>query len=268
MANVNASSLISTANASASSSRTAASLARIASGRRIAQAADDVSGLSIGTALQTQTAGLRAAIGNSNQASSLLQVTGGSLTQQISILQRQQSLAIQASSGQLTDANRAALNQEAQGLTAQLDQIAGSTNFNGVALLGGGNLSFTVGTSATDTLSVNLPTTDSATLFSGTAPDLSSAASAQASLANIDAALSSLTAAQANIGATQSRLNSGSAALGSALQQQSAAASSLLDTDVASESTRLATLLVQQSAETATRAQANKLSRGVLQLLQ
>ncbi|MDX2095111.1 MAG: flagellin [Alphaproteobacteria bacterium] len=131
-------------NINRASSSASSSIARLSSGNRITQASDDVAGLATGTALRTQVTTLRTALANAAQGTSLLQVADGSLSQIVDILQRQKAIAVQASSGQLTDSNRALLNQEFSALTSEIDRIAASTNFNGVGLLNGG-----LGTSTT-----------------------------------------------------------------------------------------------------------------------
>lgn len=133
----NTRSLLSSVNNSNASNNTAAAAARLASGRRLTRASDDIAALAAGTALNSQVSGLRAAQSNLVQASSLLQVASGGLNQQLDILQRQRALSTQASSGQLNDAARAALNQEFQGLSAELSRLSSSTNFNGIGLLNG-----------------------------------------------------------------------------------------------------------------------------------
>ncbi len=113
------------------------SISRLSSGQRITRAADDVASLSVGTSLRTQVTTLRTALGNSTQASSLLQVADGALTQQTEILQRAKAIAVQAGSGSLSDTERSFLNQEFQALSAEIDRISESTNFNGVQLING-----------------------------------------------------------------------------------------------------------------------------------
>ena len=125
-------------NINGASSRASASIARLSSGNRIQKASDDVAGLATGTALRTQVTTLRTALANASQGSSLLQVADGGLAQIIDILQRQKAIATQASSGQLTNANRSLLNQEFTALTSEINRIAQSVNFNGVGLLNGG----------------------------------------------------------------------------------------------------------------------------------
>jgi flagellin len=125
-------------NINIASNKASSSIARLSSGNRIVRASDDVAGLATGTALRTQVTTLRTALSNAAQGTSLLQVADGALGQIIDILQRQKAIATQASSGQMTDPNRALLNQEFTALTAEVDRISASTNFNGVSLLAGG----------------------------------------------------------------------------------------------------------------------------------
>lgn len=125
-------------NISRANSNASSSISRLSSGNRIVKASDDVAALSVGTSLRTQVSTLRTALINANQGSSLLQVADGAMAQVVDILQRQKSIATQASSGSLTTTERGYLNQEFQALTAQIDQIASGTNFNGVNLLAGG----------------------------------------------------------------------------------------------------------------------------------
>lgn len=141
-------------NINRASDSASASIARLSSGSRITRASDDVAGLATGTALRTQVTTLRTALANAAQGSSLLQVADGALGQIVDILQRQKAIAVQASSGQLTDTNRSLLNQEFASLTAEVDRIASSTNFNGVNLLAGG-----LGTSARQVTTNALATT-------------------------------------------------------------------------------------------------------------
>ncbi len=136
--NTNISALSAQQNINSANRLTGGSIARLSSGDRIIRAADDVAGLSVGTALRTEVTTLRQALVNSNQANSLLQVADGALAQVTDILQRQKSIAVQAGSGSLTDTERGFLNQEFQALAQEIDRIVDSTNFNGVGLIGGG----------------------------------------------------------------------------------------------------------------------------------
>ncbi len=125
-------------NIGKASTSASSSIGRLSSGNRIVRASDDVAALSVGTSLRTQVTTLRQALVNTSQGSSLLQVADGALSQITDILQRQKAIAVQAGSGSLSSAERGFLNQEFQNLKDQIDQIATTTNFNNVKLLGGG----------------------------------------------------------------------------------------------------------------------------------
>lgn len=120
------------------SSNAAKSVARLSSGNRITQAADDVAGLAIGTSLSTNVRTLRTALTNASQAVSLLQVADAALSQITEILQRQKAIAVQAGSGTLGTTERTFLNAEFTALTSEIDRIAENTNFNNVKLINGG----------------------------------------------------------------------------------------------------------------------------------
>lgn len=114
-----------------------ASIQRLSSGFRIDRPATDVAGLAVGTILQTNITALKAAQTNAAQANSLLGVAAGALKSMSDILQRQKALASQATSGSLDKQARGYLDLEFQGLKVQIDQVAESTNFNGIKLLDG-----------------------------------------------------------------------------------------------------------------------------------
>lgn len=115
------------------------SMSKIASGNQFNRAADNVAALSIATQMSGELSGMRAQQQNAAMSQAMLQVADGGLNQIGSMLNRQQELAMQASSGALTNEQRGFLNQEFQALSAEINRIAGNTNFNGINLLGGGN---------------------------------------------------------------------------------------------------------------------------------
>ena len=177
---------------SRASNNASASIARLSSGNRINKASDDVAGLATGTALRTQVTTLRQALSNASQGTSLLQVADGGLSQIVDILQRQKAIAVQASSGQLTDSNRSLLNQEFTNLTAEIDRIAQSTNFNGVKLLAGG-LGLTSALSRTDATAAGSVIAATGATFSGTTSVASTVAIQAFSTATGVAALANAT---------------------------------------------------------------------------
>src|SRR5215217_6785620 len=77
-------------------------LARLASGKRINQAADDPAGLAIGQLLSSQARGVSAAVRNAQDGISLVQTVDGALAQVGETLQRMRELAVQAANGTLS----------------------------------------------------------------------------------------------------------------------------------------------------------------------
>ena len=115
----------------------ASSLAKLSSGSRVPTAKDDAASLAIGSRVEAEIAGLKQASVNASQATSLLQIADGAYGEINDILIRQSTLAIQSSSGQLSDSERAILDSEFQQLTAETDRIAQDTEFNGTQLING-----------------------------------------------------------------------------------------------------------------------------------
>ncbi len=119
------------------SAATSSSLAKLSSGSRIVKASDDAASLAVGTKLKADVTALKQAAVNASHATSVLQVADGGMARISDILQRMKSLAVQASSGSLSDNERAFLDQEYQQLLTQVDDIAKQTRFNGQVLLTG-----------------------------------------------------------------------------------------------------------------------------------
>src|SRR6266576_3004664 len=74
------------------------SLARLSSGYRINQAADDAAGLAISENLRGQIRGMKAASRNSEDGVSLVQVAEGGLNEMSNMLIRLRELGVQAAS--------------------------------------------------------------------------------------------------------------------------------------------------------------------------
>ena len=141
------------------------SLEKLSSGLRINRAADDAAGLTISEGLKSQVGGLTVAARNAQDAISVIQTAEGSLNEVQSILQRVRDLAVQAGNDSNNAESRTAIETEVTALTAELDRIGTSTNFNGRKLLDGStdaNMSFQIGANGTDSdkISVSLKATD------------------------------------------------------------------------------------------------------------
>jgi flagellin len=113
------------------------SLAKLSSGQRIVQAKDDAASLAIGSRLSGEVAALKQAGVNAGQAASMLQIADGAFARGGDILNRMKALAVQSSSGQLSDTERGILNTEYTALKDEILRIGNDTEFNSVKLVAG-----------------------------------------------------------------------------------------------------------------------------------
>lgn len=130
---------------SANSTGMSRSLERLSSGLRVNRASDDAAGLSISENLLAQVRGGQQAARNIQDGISLVNVAEGALNEIHDILQRMNTLAVQASNGTNTSADRAALQAEFVALQAEIGNIVTNTTFNGTRLFTGQAGAFTTG---------------------------------------------------------------------------------------------------------------------------
>ncbi len=140
------------------------SLSKLSSGSRIVRASDDAASLAVGTKIKADVTALKQAQVNAGQASSLLQVADGGLSQVSDILMRMKALAVQAQSGSVGDTERGYIDKEFQALAKQVDAIGDQTKFNNTVLLSGNlTASFSaIGTAIDGSGSVELKATSGA----------------------------------------------------------------------------------------------------------
>lgn len=85
----------------------AKSLKKVSSGMKINSASDDASGFSISEKMRVQIRSLDQAVNNSQNASSLLKVADGALTDTVDILRTMKEKAVNAANDSNTNADRA-----------------------------------------------------------------------------------------------------------------------------------------------------------------
>ncbi len=132
---------------------------RLSSGLRINRAADDAAGLAIAEGMRAQVNGMNQASRNSLDGVSLLQTAEGGLNETHAILLRMRVLAVQAAnSGVMSKESLGAIQAEMTQLTADIDRIATSIEFNGHTLLDGSfhKKSLQVGANAGDVKIVSI----------------------------------------------------------------------------------------------------------------
>lgn len=249
------------------------SLARLSSGYRINQAADDAAGLAISENLKGQIRGLGQANRNAQDGVSLVQIAEGGLNEISAMLIRLRELAIQASSDTIGDVERKFLDVEYQQLKSEMQRISEVTAFNGYDLLNGtgGIIDIQVGVHNDpfkDRISFNTSAANASLEALGlTAESVATKEQAQASINSVDTGMISVNAMRANFGAMQNRLQSTINNLNIAHENLSAANSRIRDTDVAAESAELTRNSILTQAGVSVLGQANSMQQVALKLL-
>jgi len=243
--------------------------ARLASGLRINSARDDPSGLAISQRLLTQIRGTDVAMRNANDAISRAQVGESATGSLVGALQRMNELAVQASNGSLTSADRSLLQVEFGQLQGEVSDLISNTAFSGVKLLDNADSAdIQVGPEAGQR--VTLSNIDLSALASNVASlSLADGTGALATAANtaLATALDTATSAQAAWGAAQNRFDAVVSNLESSSVILSIARGRIVDADMAAETANQSRLLLLQDSALAMLAQANARPQGVLSLL-
>ena len=276
---------------------------QLSTGRKINTAADDAAGLAISTRMSSQIIGLEQSVQKASDAISMIQTAESALDEITNMLLRMRELALQASNGTGSVADRDYLQDEFSRLKAEIDRIANNTEWNGRAVLNGNaggtgvqNVSFQVGGKAGQTISVDFgymvggglatgstgPTAASGgtalspadAALSGLYPIAISGATtaaaqtlASAALTGIDLAIENVSNQRASFGATVNQLTHSIDNLTQVSINAESTRSRIMDTDYAKATSELAKAQIIQQAGTAMLAQANQLPAAVLDLL-
>jgi flagellin len=264
----NVSSLTAQRHLGTTASGLAKSVEKLSSGFRINRAADDAAGLAISEEMKGDLRSLQQAKRNANDAVSLVQTAEGAMDDIGNMLHRMRELAMQSASDGVTDTQRGYIDTEVDELLAEIDRIAGDTEYNGTALLDGTlDADFQVGLDSGDTINVALATAMDSTGLAINAVDLSTKAGADGALATIDTAVSTLSETRAELGAKENRLDVVQNNISITHENLSAANARIRETDVASEMANMTKHQILMQAGTAMLAQANSLPQVALSLL-
>jgi flagellin len=155
--NTNTNALFAQSSLTASGSQLSTALQQLSSGLRINTAADDAAGYAIVQGMSAQIGGLNQAAQNASGGVSLTQTAQGALTEITNDLQTMRGLAVEALNATNNGTDRADLDQEFQQLSADIDSVAKSTQFNGVNLLDGtfSGATFQIGANAGQSITVS-----------------------------------------------------------------------------------------------------------------
>ena len=118
----------------------AKSTEKLSSGYRINRAADDAAGLAISEKMRKQMRGLDRASTNAQDGVSAVQTAEGALGEVQDMLQRMNELAVQSANGTNSETDRAAIQNEIDQLSTEIDRVSETTKFNETYLLKGDRL--------------------------------------------------------------------------------------------------------------------------------
>ena len=253
---------------------------RLSSGLRINKASDDPAGLAVADKLSTEARLGTVAIRNANDGLSITGVVDAALDAGSQLLARMSELANQSSNSVYTTAQRSALQSEFVALGSEIDRVAQTTTFNGIALLSGSSsVTLQIGIDGTSnsrlTLQAALGTLASLGLGTGSALTFSlNGVTVDAGVTASRLALTAITTAQDTLNATRGSVGASASALSFIVNNLSnqrdlnlQALSRIRDADVAADVANLVRLQVLQQAQTAVLAQANQQPALVLKLL-
>ena len=262
--------------------RVGQSIERISSGIRVNRAADDVAGLAISEALRSDIRVLRQGVRNLNDGISLINVVEGALNEQSGAVIRLNELATQGASETLGASERQTINLEIASLTAEIDRIAATTEFNGRTLLNGSlaqsvlvpkQIFIQIGINSQSESRLNLNveldlSASNSTQLGINNLSVSTSEDAQTALDDIAAALETLNFSRGRTGALQNRFAKSLGTLASSIQNLTAANSILRDADIAEEVALLTRNQIIAQASVTMVGQTNLASQRLLDILQ
>ncbi|GJQ50399.1 flagellin [Candidatus Kuenenia stuttgartiensis] len=279
-------------------SKLSVSQLRLATGKRINNAADDAAGFTIAKKFNARSQGLGQALANIGSAKNLMAVAEGHLNNILDILTQMKTKATQAADDSLGSAERNAIQSELKALATQIDLEVTQATWNSQSIFGTGNsatgsgaassvqFKFQIGAGASSTNDVlkfdllakdNVSFDDSNTNYKADGLRVSvatagravtSSASAQALMSNIDTAIADVSEGLSYIGAVVNRLTYQETSLTVARTNTEAARSRIEDADMAYEQLESTKFQILQQTASAMLAQANAGPQSIMQLFQ
>lgn len=245
---------------------------RLATGRRINEAADDPAGLTLATKFQYRAEGFQVALANIGDSKNLLSTAEGALRKINDILVKVRAKSQQAISDTVGTTERADISQQITDFLAEIDDLAADTKWNSQSLIAGStSFTFQTGADSTDTVSFTL-TQAHDTSGTGTAglnlasPDVSSSTLAAAYMAKVDVAIGSVSASLRDVGSLTARLTFKEEAVTVAHANTEAAFNRIMNANMAQEQVDATKNLILQQTATAMLSQANQAPQAILSL--
>ncbi len=115
----------------------AAHQARLASGQRILEAADDPAGMSLATTFDVRRQGMKTALNAIGDAKNLLSTQEGGLSKVNDILVKMRNKALESTGDTIGADEKAAIYDQMKAFRDEINDIVADTEWNGTSLLGG-----------------------------------------------------------------------------------------------------------------------------------
>lgn len=234
---------------------------RLSSGQRINSAKDDAAGLAISNRLDTQSRSMTAAIRNTMDGISRIQVEDGTLGNVTEDLQRIRELRVQQSNGILNEDDQNAIQREIDQRIESINTQFEQTEFNGRNVFSEDDQAFQVGANAGDQITLK------GTGVADTLNQLGIEPGSEISLDAIDEALASVNDRRVELGAVSNRLSASAEFVALKNQNNQEASSRIRDTDFAQATSEKAKNDVQRQVAISITAQGNANRQDVLKLL-
>ncbi|MDN3921593.1 flagellin [Roseateles violae] len=275
------------------------SMARLSTGLRVNSAMDDAAGLQIATRLDAQTRGQAVAQRNTQNGISMMQTAEGAFNEVTDILLRMKDLATEGANGTSTAADKTAMQAEFDALGRELKNIVDNTSFGGQKLFATGStaavvtgstnmlasgtgVSFQIGSTASESMSVNVSTdlaaltSDAGTLgavsatykTTATAASVGTEVGVAATITNLNTALDSVGKVRSALGAASNRLDHVYNNLQNMSTNVAQARGRIMDVDYATETSKMTTKQMLMQAGSSMLKQSNSMSGLVMSLLQ
>lgn len=256
------------------------SLEKLSTGLRVNRASDDAAGLAVSERLRSQVRGLGRAKMNAQDGIALLQIAEGACNEIDDVLQRQRELAVQASNDTFTSTDRAYLDLEFAQMSAEIDRICRSAQYNTMTLLDGTGfgagaagsiLHIGANSSSANRITVNIGSISTGSLGMSTggagAVGLSTQAVATTTLSRVDTALDTVNRLRATLGSVINRLDHTVNNIANQEFNTQDAEARIRDVDFAYETTQFTRNQILVQSSTSMLSQANQKPQAVLGLL-
>ncbi|MHB0869889.1 MAG: flagellin [Chloroflexota bacterium] len=248
---------------------------RLATGKRINEAADDPAGMTIATKFEYRASGLGVALDNIGDAKNMMAVAEGGLSKIKDILILMRGKAEAAASDTLGSEERTAIATQLADFKQEIDNIIDTTQWNGKKMLDGlsdfsSKIVFQVGADTDVSNQISLSSSSFGSVSTGALGvaliDVDTADDARAYMGKLGTAISTMSTRLQTVGSYVSRMNFREETVTIAKVNVEAAHNRIMNADMAFEQLEATKMQILQQTATAMLAQANTAPQNVLSL--